>query len=55
MPSSEIFANLLPENFRHNDIKLFRQNLEELREKQIKLFTFLHFGFLSNDAVKMRL
>ena len=42
-------------NSHHNDIKLFRQNLEELWEKQIKLFTFLHFGFLSNDAVKMRL
>ena len=40
-------------NSHHNDIKLFRQNLEELWEKQIKLFTFLHSGFLSNDAVKM--
>ena len=38
-------------NSHQNDIELFRQNLEELWEKQIKLFTFLHFSFLSNDAV----
>ena len=38
-------------NSHHKNIKLFQQNLVELRQKQIKLFTFLHLGFLSNDAV----
>ena len=32
-------------------LKLFWKNLLELRETQIKLFTFLHSGILSNDKV----
>ena len=40
-------------NSHHKDIKLFQQNLVELRENQVELFNFLHSGFLSNNAVKM--